>query len=279
MRLAPTGSTRRHRRGDPRRSRRGHGPLPGAISAPAEAQVRPGRRSTDCGGSISTTANCSTPPPDPDSTEVLDGRVLPVLTLVGPDADEQSKQDVCPACGVVPTESVSWAGAVATQLSVTLSNLFGDKTLDAAEKKALMFTDSVQDAAHRAGFVQARSHSLSFADRAARRPRRQRDGPHRTGADGHRAGRNRPGQALPSCCRPTSSTAMSSSASGNRRGPPPQQSPGRGEQSKRRIQFDVDLEFGLAITHRAHPGTDRQCRRGGLPGRVRGGRRSSADVP
>ncbi|HPY23422.1 MAG TPA: DEAD/DEAH box helicase [Mycobacterium sp.] len=99
--------------------------------------------------------------PDPDSTEVLDGRVLPVLTLVGPDADEQSKQDVCPACGVA--DGVRFMGsAVATQLSVTLSNLFGDKTLDAAEKKALMFTDSVQDAAHRAGFVQARSHSLSL---------------------------------------------------------------------------------------------------------------------
>jgi ATP-dependent helicase YprA (DUF1998 family) len=99
--------------------------------------------------------------PDPESAEVLDGRVLPVLTLVGPDADEQSKQDVCPACGT--SDGIRFMGsAVATQLSVTLSNLFGDKNLDAGEKKALMFTDSVQDAAHRAGFVQARSHSLSL---------------------------------------------------------------------------------------------------------------------
>lgn len=99
--------------------------------------------------------------PDPESPEVLDGRVLPVLTLVGPDADEQSKQDVCPACGAA--DGIRFMGsAVATQLSVTLSNLFGDKNLDAGEKKALMFTDSVQDAAHRAGFVQARSHSLSL---------------------------------------------------------------------------------------------------------------------
>lgn len=99
--------------------------------------------------------------PDPESAEMLDGRVLPVLTLVGPDADENSKQDVCPACGA--TDGIRFMGsAVATQLSVTLSNLFGDKNLDAAEKKALMFTDSVQDAAHRAGFVQARSHSLSL---------------------------------------------------------------------------------------------------------------------
>jgi ATP-dependent helicase YprA (DUF1998 family) len=99
--------------------------------------------------------------PDPQSPDVVDGRVLPVLTLIGPEADEQSKDDVCPACGAA--DGIRFLGsAVATQLSVTLSNLFGDKHLDAAEKKALMFTDSVQDAAHRAGFVQARSHSLSL---------------------------------------------------------------------------------------------------------------------
>ncbi|MGO1201387.1 MAG: DEAD/DEAH box helicase, partial [Dermabacteraceae bacterium] len=34
--------------------------------------------------------------------------------------------------------------------------------LDLTEKKSLVFTDSVQDAAHRAGFVEARSHSLSL---------------------------------------------------------------------------------------------------------------------
>ena len=34
--------------------------------------------------------------------------------------------------------------------------------LDTREKKALVFTDSVQDAAHRAGFVQSRSHSLTL---------------------------------------------------------------------------------------------------------------------
>ena len=87
--------------------------------------------------------------------------MLPVLTLMGPDADEQSTKDFCPACGTA--DGIRFLGsAVATQLSVTLSNLFGDKNLDPSEKKALMFTDSVQDAAHRAGFVQARSHSLSL---------------------------------------------------------------------------------------------------------------------
>ena len=83
--------------------------------------------------------------------------MLPVLTLVGPDADEQSTKTSARAAR---RDGIRFLGsAVATQLSVTLSNLFGDKNLDASEKKALMFTDSVQDAAHRAGFVQARSHA------------------------------------------------------------------------------------------------------------------------
>lgn len=99
--------------------------------------------------------------PDPESTEVLEGRALPVLVLHGPAADDNSTKDVCPACDTA--DGIRFLGsAIATQLSVALSNLFGDAELDADEKKALMFTDSVQDAAHRAGFVQARSHTLSL---------------------------------------------------------------------------------------------------------------------
>ncbi|MGA4692584.1 DEAD/DEAH box helicase [Rhodococcus sp. AB351] len=134
------------------------------ISAPAEALLDATRPSSPIEGlrwfriddrEISDTA------PDPDSTEQLEGRVLPVLVLTGANAEEDSKNDMCPACGVA--DGIRFLGsAVATQLSVTLSNLFGDARLDADEKKALMFTDSVQDAAHRAGFVQARSHTLSL---------------------------------------------------------------------------------------------------------------------
>ncbi|MFZ2238040.1 MAG: DEAD/DEAH box helicase [Gordonia amarae] len=100
-------------------------------------------------------------PPDRDSTDELEGKVLPVLTLTSSTAEEDSKNDTCPACGTA--DGIRFLGsAVATQLSVTLSSLFGDANLDTDEKKALMFTDSVQDAAHRAGFVQARSHTLSL---------------------------------------------------------------------------------------------------------------------
>ncbi|QSB16871.1 DEAD/DEAH box helicase [Natronosporangium hydrolyticum] len=96
-----------------------------------------------------------------DDPEVRDGWVLPVLTNVGPEADKLSHDDTCPSCG--QTDAIRFLGsAVATLLSVSLSTLFGSPTLDAAEKKALVFTDSVQDAAHRAGFVQARSHTLTL---------------------------------------------------------------------------------------------------------------------
>jgi ATP-dependent helicase YprA (DUF1998 family) len=96
-----------------------------------------------------------------DDPDLRDGWVLPVITNVGPDADEQGRKDVCPSCG--QDDGIRFLGsAVATLLSVSLSTLFGSPTLDPAEKKALVFTDSVQDAAHRAGFVQARSHTLTL---------------------------------------------------------------------------------------------------------------------
>jgi ATP-dependent helicase YprA (DUF1998 family) len=102
----------------------------------------------------------TSPPPD-DDPDFRDGWVLPVLSLVGPDADEQSRDDTCPSC--LQKDGIRFLGsAIATLLSVTLSTLFNDPTLDAREKKALVFTDSVQDAAHRAGFVQSRSHTLTL---------------------------------------------------------------------------------------------------------------------
>jgi hypothetical protein len=99
--------------------------------------------------------------PADDDPDLRGGWVLPVLTTTGPDADEDARNDTCPACG--QTDGVRFLGsAIATLLSVSLSTLFGSARLDAREKKALVFTDSVQDAAHRAGFVQARSHILTL---------------------------------------------------------------------------------------------------------------------
>lgn len=98
--------------------------------------------------------------PAADDPELTDGWLLPVLTLAAGD-DDGGNHDTCPACG--QEDGIRFLGsAIATLLSVSLSTLFGSAALDPREKKALVFTDSVQDAAHRAGFVQARSHTLTL---------------------------------------------------------------------------------------------------------------------
>ena len=96
-----------------------------------------------------------------DENRIRDGKLLRVITHTGNDADDLSRRDRCPSCG--QPDAIRFVGsAVATLLSVSLSTLFGTPHLDDREKKALIFTDSVQDAAHRAGFVQARSHSMTL---------------------------------------------------------------------------------------------------------------------
>lgn len=99
--------------------------------------------------------------PGDDDADVAAGRVLPVLAHAGPDAGTFSTNDTCPSC--IQRDGIRFLGSsIATLLSVSLSTIFGSDDLDKEEKKALVFTDSVQDAAHRAGFVQSRSHSLTL---------------------------------------------------------------------------------------------------------------------
>lgn len=86
---------------------------------------------------------------------------LPVWMHVGLEADGLSTNDNCPACQ--ENDGIRFVGSrTATLLSVALSSLFGAEGLNLSEKKSLVFTDSVQDAAHRAGFVEARSYSLAL---------------------------------------------------------------------------------------------------------------------
>ncbi|WP_063065069.1 DEAD/DEAH box helicase [Nocardia violaceofusca] len=159
-RLAPTGMTLDVTDEDIRRQHAAGGQrFRALISAPVEAQL--GKDVEGLRWLHVDEREITDDTPDPEGPEVLDGRVLPILILTGPDAEDNSQKDMCPACR--SADGIRFLGsAVATQLSVALSSMFGDAGLDAAEKKALMFTDSVQDAAHRAGFVQARSHTLSL---------------------------------------------------------------------------------------------------------------------
>lgn len=97
----------------------------------------------------------------PRDEELEREQSIPVLAHYGPDADDFAGEQRCPSCG--ENDSIRFIGSsVATLLSVALSNLFGMPELDTEEKKTLIFTDSVQDAAHRAGFVQARSRAFAL---------------------------------------------------------------------------------------------------------------------
>lgn len=92
---------------------------------------------------------------------------LPVLAITGDRAEEAARDDECPSCG--RAEGIRFVGsAIATQLSVAVTTLFGESGLDDREKKALVFTDSVQDAAHRAGFVQSRAHVFGLRNAITR---------------------------------------------------------------------------------------------------------------
>lgn len=103
----------------------------------------------------------------PDVANAEQAEWLPVLTHIGDDADELSRNDECPACQ--GSDGIRFLGsAMATILSVLITTIFGDPTLGEAEKKALVFTDSVQDAAHRAAFVQSRAHAFSLRNAIAR---------------------------------------------------------------------------------------------------------------
>ena len=100
----------------------------------------------------------------PDDEALETGEIIPVLSYAGDNREDRAKKETCPSCGT--QDSIRYLGSsVATLLSVALSNLFGEPELDDADKKTLVFTDSVQDAAHRAGFIQSRARAFALRTR------------------------------------------------------------------------------------------------------------------
>ncbi|MDV8023813.1 DEAD/DEAH box helicase [Rhodococcus sp. IEGM 1330] len=98
---------------------------------------------------------------DPETLEVQpkpgDG-LLPVHVSA---TAEDAANEVCPSCGA--RNAIRFVGSsVATLLSVGLTTEFGSSVLADDEKKTLVFTDSVQDAAHRAAFIEGRAFAFNF---------------------------------------------------------------------------------------------------------------------
>ncbi|WP_276651314.1 DEAD/DEAH box helicase [Corynebacterium vitaeruminis] len=133
----------------------------------ATSEALSGNRRDDDSDSVVQWLNMELPSlstTQPTDAELEGGKVVPVLTYKESEAEELAKEDVCPSCG--ERDSIRYIGAaVATLLSVSISNLFGMDDLDTEEKKTLVFADSVQDAAHRAGFVQGRARTFALRTR------------------------------------------------------------------------------------------------------------------
>ncbi|MFE2721736.1 DEAD/DEAH box helicase [Kitasatospora sp. NPDC059327] len=86
-----------------------------------------------------------------------------VLVNQGATANTAAKEDWCPACG--ERNAIRYLGTGQAALAAaSITRLFtgGELDEDTGECKTLMFNDSVQDAAHRAGFVANRSYTFSL---------------------------------------------------------------------------------------------------------------------
>src|SRR5690606_10099197 len=78
-----------------------------------------------------------------------------------PEANNAAEQDRCPACAM--DQGIRFLGAgLASLAAVAVTQLFAGRQLEAEQRKTLLFNDSVQDAAHRAGFVANRSYTFSL---------------------------------------------------------------------------------------------------------------------
>ncbi|MFJ3627529.1 DEAD/DEAH box helicase [Streptomyces albidoflavus] len=140
-----------------------------ATPSEANAALTGARPSTDGGGT------------DPLSVVVLDGGRgtyrMPVAEDAGElqdawfalaildrkSADTAARDDRCPACGT--DNGIRFLGtALAALASASVTQLFtgGDVALVPEERKTLLFNDSTQDAAHRAGYVANASYKFSL---------------------------------------------------------------------------------------------------------------------
>lgn len=83
-----------------------------------------------------------------------------VPVFVTPD-EEAAKQDRCPACD--ERNAIRFLGLrTASLASVSINTLFASPNVVPEQRKLLAFTDSVQDASHRASFFAGRTHRINL---------------------------------------------------------------------------------------------------------------------
>ncbi|MFG3290152.1 DEAD/DEAH box helicase [Streptomyces sp. NPDC048179] len=103
----------------------------------------------------------------PSVAKTQRGAVFVVVDLAG---DRAAETDQCPACRTF--NAIRYLGTgLAALAAASITQLFTGGELDKnlKENKTLLFNDSVQDAAHRAGYVASRSYTFSFRSLLASR--------------------------------------------------------------------------------------------------------------
>ncbi|MFD7276003.1 DEAD/DEAH box helicase [Streptomyces sp. NPDC059862] len=103
----------------------------------------------------------------PSVAKTLRGAAFVVVDLAG---DRAAETDQCPACRTF--NAIRFLGTgLAALAAASITQLFTGGELDEKlkENKTLLFNDSVQDAAHRAGYVASRSYTFSFRSLLASR--------------------------------------------------------------------------------------------------------------
>ncbi|GAA2288625.1 DEAD/DEAH box helicase [Streptomyces kunmingensis] len=101
--------------------------------------------------------------PTPDDREALQDGWFALAITDKKSADKAAVDDRCPACNT--DNGIRFLGtALAALASATVTQLFtgGDIALVPEERKTLLFNDSTQDAAHRAGYVANASYKFSL---------------------------------------------------------------------------------------------------------------------
>lgn len=102
---------------------------------------------------------------DPDSGQLFptdndgDGAARSPVLVMGEATGAKAQR--CPSCH--NDDAIRFLGSAVTSLaSVTVSQLFGSHMVRDNERKLIAFADSVQDAAHRAGFFTGRAHRFNL---------------------------------------------------------------------------------------------------------------------
>jgi ATP-dependent helicase YprA (DUF1998 family) len=98
---------------------------------------------------------------DSDRIPVLVGGMTGTDARTGVSRDEAAGRQQCPSCGT--RDAIRFLGSrVTTLASVGITQMFGSDHVADDERKLLAFTDSVQDASHRAAFFSGRTHRFNL---------------------------------------------------------------------------------------------------------------------